>query len=239
MKILITNDDGIYADGIVRLAKAAREFGEVWIIAPEKERSAASHSITLRHALDVYPVNDFPVDGVRAYSCSGTPADCVRVGSLGVMPEKPGIVISGINKGYNMASDIQYSATAGAAFEAAFQGYHPISVSEGFDDMHEVTDRYLTEVLDKVINSPIPRGYIHNINFPGCPLAECRGILYDRKVSPGMYFSDTYDHIEELENGGVRYMIHGTPTMTAEEGSDFRAILDNYVSVGLVNNIGY
>ena len=239
MKILITNDDGIYADGIVRLAKVAREFGEVWIIAPEKERSAASHSITLRHALDVYPVNDFPVDGVRAYSCSGTPADCVRVGSLGVMPEKPGIVISGINKGYNMASDIQYSATAGAAFEAAFQGYHPISVSEGFGDMHEVTDRYLTEVLDKVINSPIPRGYIHNINFPGCPLAECRGILYDRKVSPGMYFSDTYDLIEELENGGVRYMIHGTPIMTAEEGSDFRAVLDNYVSVGLVNNIGY
>lgn len=239
MKILITNDDGIYADGIVRLAKVAREFGEVWIIAPEKERSAASHSITLRHALDVYPVNDFPVDGIRAYSCSGTPADCVRVGSLSVMSEKPGIVISGINKGYNMASDIQYSATAGAAFEAAFQGYHPISVSEGFGDMHEVTDRYLTEVLDKVINSPIPRGYIHNINFPGCPLAECRGILYDRKVSPGMYFSDTYDRIEELENGGVRYMIHGTPTMTAEEGSDFRAILDNYVSVGLVNNIGY
>ena len=239
MKILITNDDGIYADGIVRLAKVAREFGEVWIIAPEKEKSAASHSITLRHALDVYPINDFPADGVRAYSCSGTPADCVRVGSLGVMPEKPGIVISGINKGYNMASDIQYSATAGAAFEAAFQGYHPISVSEGFGDMHEVTDRYLTEVLDKVINSPIPRGYIHNINFPGCPLAECRGILYDRKVSPGMYFSDTYDLIEELENGGVRYMIHGTPTMTAEEGSDFRAVLDNYVSVGLVNNIGY
>ncbi len=239
MKILITNDDGIYADGIVRLAKVAREFGEVWIIAPEKEKSAASHSITLRHALDVYPVNDFPADGVRAYSCSGTPADCVRVGSLGVMPEKPGIVISGINKGYNMASDIQYSATAGAAFEAAFQGYHPISVSEGFGDMHEVTDRYLTEVLDKVINSPIPRGYIHNINFPGCPLAECRGILYDRKVSPGMYFSDTYDLIEELENGGVRYMIHGTPIMTAEEGSDFRAVLDNYVSVGLVNNIGY
>ena len=239
MKILITNDDGIYADGIVRLAKVAREFGEVWIIAPEKEKSAASHSITLRHALDVYPVNDFPADGVRAYSCSGTPADCVRVGSLGVMPEKPGIVISGINKGYNMASDIQYSATAGSAFEAAFQGYHPISVSEGFGDMHEVTDRYLTEVLDKVINSPIPRGYIHNINFPGCPLAECRGILYDRKVSPGMYFSDTYDRIEELENGGVRYMIHGTPTMTAEEGSDFRAVLDNYVSVGLVNNIGY
>ena len=239
MKILITNDDGVYADGIVRLAKAAKEFGEVWVVAPEKERSAASHSITLRHALDVYPVNDFPVDDVRAYSCSGTPADCVRVGSLGVMPEKPDIVISGINKGYNMASDIQYSATAGAAFEAAFQGYHPISVSEGFGDMHEVTDRYLTEVLDKVINSPIPRGYIHNINFPGCPLAECRGILYDRKVSPGMYFSDTYDRIEELENGGVRYMIHGTPTMTAEEGSDFRAVLDNYVSVGLVNNIGY
>ena len=239
MKILITNDDGVYADGIVRLAKAALEFGEVWVVAPEKERSAASHSITLRYALDVYPINDFPVRGVKAYSCSGTPADCVRVGSLSVMPKKPDVVMSGINKGYNMASDIQYSATAGAAFEAAFQKYHPIAISEGFDDIHEVTDRYLSEVLDKVIHSEVPEGYIHNINFPGCPLSECKGILYDRKVSPCMYFSDTYDRIEELENGGVRYMIHGTPTLYAEEGSDFRAVLDNYISVGIVNNIGY
>ncbi len=239
MKILITNDDGIRADGLRRLAEAAVKFGEVWIVAPEKERSAASHSITLRNTIDVYPVEDYPVPGVRAFSCSGMPADCVRVGSLNVMDEKPDVVLTGINKGYNVASDIQYSATAGAAFEAAFQGYHPIAVSEGFDDVHETTDRYLEEILGRLINESVPEGYIHNVNFPSCRLSECRGILYDRKVSVGMYFKDHYNVMEKLENGGVRYMIEGVHTMVAEEGSDFRAILDGFVSVGTVSNIGY
>ena len=97
-KILITNDDGIESDGIARLAEAAKEFGEVWIVAPESQRSAASHSITLRHPIDVLP-HDFPVEGVHAFSCSGTPGDCVRVGSLNIMPVKPDVVLSGINFG--------------------------------------------------------------------------------------------------------------------------------------------
>ena len=238
-KILITNDDGIYADGIVRLARAAVKFGEVWVIAPDGQRSAMSHYITLHSHIDVYEVKDFPVEGVKAFSCSGMPTDCVRVGSLSVMPEKPDIVLSGINKGFNLAADIQYSATAGAAFEAAFQGYHAIAVSEGFDEPHEVTDKYLEEILRKLINTPLPEGHIHNVNFPQCTLTECKGILFDRTVSPNMFYKDTYDPIEELPNGGIRYMIHGTPRPIAEEGSDFRAILDNYVSIGIVNNIGY
>ena len=85
----------------------------------------------------------------------------------------------------------------------------------------------------------MPEGHIHNVNFPQCTLTECKGILFDRTVSPNMFYKDTYDPIEELPNGGIRYMIHGTPRPIAEEGSDFRAILDNYVSIGIVNNIGY
>ena len=239
MRILVTNDDGIMAHGLIRLAEVAKKFGEVWVVAPDGERSAASHSVTLRHPLDVYPIKDFPVEGVKAFSCSGMPTDCVRVGSLSVMPEKPDIVLSGINKGFNLAADIQYSATAGAAFEAAFQGYHAIAVSEGFDEPHEVTDKYLEEILRKLINTPLPEGHIHNVNFPQCTLTDCKGILFDRTVSPNMIYKDTYDPIEELPNGGIRYMIHGTPRPIAEEGSDFRAILDNYVSIGIVNNIGY
>ncbi len=239
MNILITNDDGIGADGLKRLAGAAVKFGKVWIVAPDSERSAVSHSITLRHSMDVFPVNDYPVEGVKAYSCTGMPADCVRVGSLSVMPVRPDVVLSGINKGYNMASDIQYSATAGAAFEAAFQGYHPIALSEGFDDIHEVTDRYLEEVLGRLLSEKTPAGHIHNVNFPSCRLSECRGILYGRSVSTGMFFRDHYNAVEELPGGGIRYMIEGVRAADAEEGSDFRAVLDGYVSVGLANNIGY
>lgn len=239
MRILLTNDDGIDAHGLERLAKAALKYGEVWIVAPAEERSAASHSVTLRNHLDVYPIKDYPVEGVKAFSCSGMPVDCVRVGSLSVMPEKPDVVLSGINNGFNMASDLQYSATVGAAFEGAFQEFHSIAISEAFNGPHDVTDHYLPEILDKIIYEPFTPGYIYNVNFPDCKLSECKGILYDRKVSKGMFFKDRYNEMEKLENGGIRYMIEGILTPSAEEGTDYKAILDHYVSVGIANNIGY
>lgn len=239
MRILITNDDGINADGIIRLARVAKEFGEVYVVAPETQRSAASHSITLHSPIEIYPCDTFPVDGVKAYYCTGTPGDCVRVGGLNVMPNKPDLVLSGINYGYNVASDIQYSATCGAAFEAAFQGYHAIALSENACDCHEVSDKYLREVLKKLIESPLEPGFIHNVNFPGCPLADCKGVLFDRKISRGMFYIDSYDEIETLDNGGIAYMVNGLYNENAEDGTDFRAVVDNYVSVGVVNNVGY
>ena len=238
MRILITNDDGIEADGIRRLAEAAKAHGEVWVVAPDRQCSAMSHSINLQTPVTIRP-HDFPVEGVSGFSCSGTPGDCVRLGSLNVMPEKPDVVFSGINYGYNVAGDIQYSATVGAAFEGAFQGYHSIAISEAFDGPHDVTDHYLPEILDKIIYKPFIPGHIYNVNFPQCNLSECKGILYDRIVSKGMFFKDKYNEMEKLENGGIRYMIEGILTPSAEEGTDYKAILDHYVSVGMANNIGY
>ena len=234
-KILITNDDGIKAEGLARLARAALKYGEVWVVAPASERSAASHSIALRSPVDVYPA-DFPVEGVHAFSCSGTPADCVRVGSISVMPYKPDVVLSGINFGYNTASDIQYSATVGAAFEAEFQGFRAIALSEGTGE-HEVTDRYLDEILAELIDKDPGRGRIFNVNFPQCTLEKCGGVLRDRKVSKSMLFEDGYKLLEELEHGGMRYMVDGRYREAAGEGTDLRAVLDGYVSVGVVNNI--
>ena len=238
MRILSTNDGDIMSDGIARLARAAKEFGEVWVVAPETQRSAASHSISLHQAIDIYPCDEFPIDGVHAFSCSGTPGDCVRVGSLSVMPELPDVVLSGINFGYNVASDIQYSATAGAAFEAAFQGYHAIALSEGCKG-HSVTDKYIKEILGQLLKEPLQPGFIHNVNFPDCDLGECQGVLYNRTVSRGMFYKDHYNIVEKLYDGGLRYMVEGVYSPEAEEGTDFHAILNNYVSVGVVNNVGY
>ncbi|MBQ7534560.1 MAG: 5'/3'-nucleotidase SurE [Stomatobaculum sp.] len=234
--ILITNDDGIEAGGIIRLAEAAKEFGEVWVVAPAQQMSAASQSITLHSPIDVYP-HVFPVSGVHAFSCSGTPGDCVRVGSLSVMPRKPDVVLSGINYGLNVASDIQYSATAGAAFEASFQGLPGIAFSEEAVPCHEVSDRYLKELLEELLEERPGPGQILNVNFPGCPLAQCRGILRDRSVSQGMIFRDHYLELEQLPGGGVRLMVEGVYDASAEEGTDLRAVTEGYVSVGLVNNI--
>lgn len=234
-KILITNDDGINADGIVRLAKAATEFGEVWVVAPDSQRSAMSHSITLRHSFEAWKV-DFPVPGVHAYACNGQPGDCVRIGVLNIVPGKPDHVFSGINFGYNMASDIQYSATAGAAFEAAFQGIHTIAFSEDAGEIHEVTDRYLREIMAELLDRPLFINQIWNVNFPGCRLNECNGILRDRKVSTDEFYKDRYIETPVSE-GRISYMVEGIRNYEALEGTDLRAILDGYVSIGIATNI--
>ena len=234
-KILITNDDGINANGIIRLAQAASEFGQVWVVAPDSQRSAMSHSITLRHSVDAWKVN-FPVPGVHAYACSGTPGDCVRIGSLNIVPGKPDYVFSGINYGFNAATDIQYSATAGAAFEAAFQGIHTIAFSEEACENHEVTDRYLKDIMSELLDKPLGINQIWNVNFPGCKLAECNGILRERTVSTDVFYSDRYNETR-VSNDRLSYMVEGIRKYTALDGTDLKAIFDNYVSVGIVTNI--
>lgn len=234
-KILIANDDGIHADGIVRLARAAAAFGEVWVVAPDSERSAMSHSVTLRHPIEAWKV-DFPVPGVHAYACDGQPADCVRIGVLNIVPGKPDHVFTGINYGYNVATDIQYSATAGAAFEAAFQKMHAIAFSENAGDIHEVTDRYLKEIIGELLDQPLGPGQIWNVNFPGCRLPECKGILRGRLVAKEEFYKDHYIETPVSE-GRISYMVEGIRNYDAEEHTDMKAILENYVSIGIATNI--
>lgn len=234
-KILITNDDGINSDGIVRLARAAIEFGEVWVVAPDSQRSAMSHSITLRHSIEAWKV-DFPVKGVYAYACNGTPADCVRIGVLNIVPGKPDHVFSGINYGYNLATDLQYSATAGAAFEAAFQKIHTIAFSEDACERHEVTDKYLKEIIAELLDKELGVSQIWNVNFPGCSLAEYKGILRDRVVSTDVFYKDRYKE-NVVSEGKISYTVDGIRNYDALEGTDLRAIFDNYVSVGIATNI--
>lgn len=235
-RILITNDDGIESDGILRLVRTAKKFGEVWVVAPKEQMSAVSRMVTLRKPIDVKEI-EYPVDGVRAFACSGTPVDCVRVGSLAVMPYKPDVVLAGINYGCNVATDIPYSATAGAAFEAAFQGFHAIAFSEMANECHEITDAYLRELLAEYLEYPLKKNQIVNINFPEGRLSDCKGILRNVRTSEEAFFHDRYNLVEEKEDGTKSYMVEGIFNNMAEEGTDFRAILDGYIAVGIVDNI--
>ena len=234
-KILITNDDGIDSDGLIRLAKVAMEFGEVWVVAPQSQRSAMSHSITLRHSIEAWEV-DFPIPEVHAYACDGTPADCVRIGVLNIVPGKPDHVFSGINYGYNVGSDLQYSATAGAAFEASFQKIHTIAFSEDADEMHEVTDEYIKDIMGDLLDKPLEINQIWNVNFPSCRLKDCKGILKGRTVSTDEFYKDRYLE-KKVSSGKISYMVEGIRNYEASLGTDLRAILDNYVSVGIATNI--
>lgn len=234
-KILITNDDGIDSGGLIRLAKVAMEFGEVWVVAPQSQRSAMSHSITLRHSIEAWEV-DFPIPGVHAYACDGTPADCVRIGVLNIVPGKPDHVFSGINYGYNVGSDLQYSATAGAAFEASFQKIHTIAFSEDADEMHEVTDEYIKDIMGDLLDKPLEINQIWNVNFPSCRLKDCKGILKGRTVSTDELYKDRYLE-KKVSSGKISYMVEGIRNYEASQGTDLRAILDNYVSIGIATNI--
>ena len=169
------------------------------------------------------------------------------------MPEPPDIVFSGINNGYNAGPDNQYSGTVGAALDAACCGYPAIAYSEGFllDPRQGgynriVTDKYLAEVLEGLLGegagsdpdkTHVEPGVVVNVNFPDCPLAECRGILRGRKVSRGMFFRDSYRVLETFPDGGMRMEVDGAYNEDAEPETDFRAIVDHYVSVGTARNI--
>lgn len=234
-KILITNDDGIDADGLLRLVKVAKEVGEVWIVAPDSQRSAMSHSITLRHEIEAWEVS-YPVEGVHAYACNGTPGDCVRIGVLNIVPGKPDYVFSGINYGYNLATDIQYSATAGAAFEASFQKVQAIAFSENISDRHDITDQYLPTIMKELMEKPLSSNQIWNVNFPGGTVEECKGILRDRIVSMDEFYKDRYTE-RKVSDGRIAYMVQGIRNYQATEGTDLHAVLQNYISVGVATNI--
>ena len=234
-EIMLTNDDGIFTDGMERLARTASKLGEVWIVAPDSERSGKSHAASFHSSIEAWEV-DYPVPGVRAFASTGTPADCVRIGLLNIIPGSAEFVFSGINYGFNLATDLQYSATVGAAFEAAFQKKHVIAFSEDASPVHEVTDRYLEEIMIELMEKPLEADQIWNVNFPSCTLSECRGILRDRKTFLGEFYKDRYNETP-LENGRISYMVEGIRNWEGEEGTDLKAILDNYVSIGRANNI--
>lgn len=233
-KILVANDDGITSEGLVRLAKLAKKFGEVWVVAPEIQYSAMSHAATFWKPVDIWPV-DFPVEGVKAFATSGTPSDCVALGITVVVPGEPDRVFCGINCGFNIASDIQYSATVGAAMEAANHNVHTIAFSESHTGDHQITDKYIEQIAAELIDKPLGRNEIWNVNFPDCPLDECAGIRYDCKVSQDDFYAGGYDEVGR-DGDRVSYQVNFDRNWDASDGTDLRAVIENCVSVGKVKN---
>ena len=234
-KILLVNDDGIRADGLILLARLAAHLGEVTVAAPDSQCSAMSHRITVHGELTVKKA-DFPVDGVTAYSVSGTPADCVKVALHYLLPERPDIVFSGINRGFNAGVDILYSGTVGAAMEALVNGIPAIAFSNEANDIWDTAEEYLLPITERLLEMPISRNRIWNVNFPGRSPEKIRGILWDRLPSQVEYYQDHYVR-KDLPDGSFLLTEDGIPALTAPEGTDMRALLDGYISVGQVSNM--
>ena len=165
--ILITNDDGIHAPGIWHLWNALKEMGDVTIVAPSSEQSAVGLAITLRSPLRIHAV-DWP-EKVPAWSITGTPADCVKMGlSIILEKKKPDLIVSGINRGSNAGRNVMYSGTVAGVIEGILQGVPGIAFSclDYFNPNYKKVEHYISKFVDYVLKHPLPNGTLLNVNFP-------------------------------------------------------------------------
>ncbi len=225
MRILLSNDDGYRAPGLVMLAEKLRSIAEVTLVAPERNRSGASNSLTLDRPLRLH---EFAQD---SYALDGTPADCVNLALTGMLEKRPDLVIAGINAGENLGEDVLYSGTVAAAMEGALLGYPALAISLAFQG--ETADyAEAAEVVCRLVAqfkmSPLPAGKLVNINVPTG--ARCQGHLVTRL---GRRHRDAQS-VRQLDpkNRPVYWIgAIGSPGFDAGPGTDFHAIANHYVSI--------
>jgi 5'-nucleotidase len=225
MKILLSNDDGYQARGIRCLADALASQGKVDVVAPERDRSGASNSLTLDQ-----PLRPRIADNGFIY-VDGTPTDCVHLAITGLLEEEPDIVVSGINAGANLGDDVIYSGTVAAAMEGRFLGLPAIAVSLVTDGSghYETAARVVTALLEEMVSSPMPADTILNINVPDVPLSRLEGLEVTRlghrhKAEPV---------IRSVDPRGESIYWVGQPggEQDAGRGTDFHAVRAGYASV--------
>jgi 5'-nucleotidase len=222
-RILVTNDDGVFSEGIERLAKALAPIGRVVTVAPDQERSAAGHSLTLHHPLRAKLV------GPDRWSVDGTPTDCVNWGVLHLCKDdRPSLLVSGINLGLNLGDDVTYSGTVSAAFEGTILGIPSVAISQeietgfSFDAAADFAVRLARHLLD----NPLPGGTLVNVNVPaGTPQGVRVTRLGKRRYGEAV--------IEKLDPRGRPYYWIGStiPTGDFEEGTDITAIAEKWIAM--------
>ena len=234
MNILVVNDDGIKAPGVERLAAVAKKFGKVTVVAPVKQCSAMSALITIAGKIEVKK-EVFPISDIDAYSVDGSPVDCVKV-AMEYIGIKPDVVFSGINKGLNAGVEISYSGTVAAAMEALMKGVPAMAFSVGWEENYGTVDAHLPEIVKELLETPISKAEIWNVNFPSCPKEECKGILRDRVPATAGMYPDSYRCVEK---SGNRMVIEpdSRPISEEKEGTDLGALFSGYISIGKLKNV--
>jgi len=220
--ILVTNDDGVHAPGLAALAAALDELGEVYVVAPDREQSAVGHALTLHRPLRVTSA------GERRFAVNGTPADCVNLAILGLLPERPVLVVAGINHGLNLGDDVTYSGTVSAAMEGTLLGVPSMAVSKadpettGFEHAGAVAKL----VASRVLVEGLPAKTLLNVNLPadapaGIRMTRLGHRVYQEKV------------VQEMDPRGRPYywIGAGPPVWNEDEASDIAAVHLGFASV--------
>jgi 5'-nucleotidase len=231
MRILITNDDGIHAEGLAVLERIAATLSdEVWVVAPETDQSGLAHSLTINDPLRLRKAGD------RRYALRGTPTDCVIMAVTHVMPEKPDLVLSGVNSGANLADDVTYSGTVAGAMEGTLLGIRSIALSQAYSYQDqrrlvpwEVVETHAPGLLKKLVEIDLEYGTFLNVNFPNCGVDEIAGtvVTHQGKLLHGL-------SVEERADGrGFPYfwIRFGRSPVDADDASDVTALRDNRISV--------
>lgn len=241
MHILISNDDGIFALGIRILANTIANHGyKVTVIAPDRERSATGHGLTLHHPIRADLIEGIFAPEVTAWSCSGTPSDCVKLGLSAVLKEKPDFVISGINQGSNLGTDILYSGTVSAAMEGTIDGITSIALSLASFTKKEFQPaaNYAVKLIEQLINNPLPEPTLLNVNIPPVAEADIAGVKITRqgirryienfqeRVDPRgrCYYWLAGELVEEIEQPEHIYLPPDLPT-------DVQGNKENYITI--------
>jgi 5'-nucleotidase len=233
LRILVTNDDGVSSEGLVVLAHALSELGEVTVVAPDRDRSGVGHALTIHDPVRVHQVKD---RAVRTFACTGTPADCVVLGAFDLCGGMPSLVVSGINRGANLGDDVNYSGTVAAAIEGALVGVPSMAVSlaatwpEYSREHHWRTavEAALRVGGDILRDGLAPRTYL-NVNVPNHPQEALNGVRWTRQGRKK--YGDRLDPRRD-PRGGSYYWIWGSfDPSQIEDGTDLAAIRDRYVSV--------
>ncbi len=227
-RILVTNDDGIHSPGLTALADAMRDIGEVFIIAPDRERSAVSHSFTMNHPIRVHNL------GNNVYVIDGTPSDCVMFGTRGFLDEPPDLVASGINRGPNLGIDTVYSGTVAAAHEGHLHNIPSFAISmdvpkdeSGFH--FESGARFAAILAREMLSRHMPNGSFFNVNMPNLTWEQIQGVAITR-LGQRIYRDKIIRRVDP--QGKDYYWIGGEPpSWVKSEGTDFHALEENKISV--------
>lgn len=230
MRFLCTNDDGILAHGLESLVRAAQQIGDVTVVAPDREQSATSHSLTLHHPLRAIQRGD------NRYQVDGTPTDCVMLAIEMLMPDKPDFVLSGINHGQNMGEDVLYSGTVAAAMEGLALGIRSIAVSYAGGDLRADISKLgqqvdvLVPLLRHLTSLPkFPADTLLNVNLPPVPASDVKGVKLTRLGR--RVYSNSIRPMKDPWGRPIYWIGGGEITWAGDDRSDFQAIRDGYVSV--------
>lgn len=230
--ILVTNDDGVSAPGILHLSNIANQYGDVYVIAPDKPQSGMGHAITINSSIRIQKTN-YHTGIVEEYSCTGTPVDCVKMAIHKILPNKPNLILSGINHGSNSSINVIYSGTMSAAIEGSLEGASSVGFSLCDYDINadfSATTPFIEKIISSTLKEPLPKGVCLNVNFPKLKADEINGLKVCRQAKAGWV-----EDFEERKDphGKSYYWLTGKFVNFEPESKDTDewALQNGYVSV--------